>query len=133
MASAITEDTGNIGNQNNFCKYVLLIMEPCSEAFFYVYKWLYSWNSSNPEDLEDHLDKTPSYDTKNKKLKNYLYLNQYEKDRIRAMKGNVNVLKGVDISLLYKVSTSVFIPMFSIISMLLEFYFMSKSRILKIS
>ena len=99
-----TLEAGRIGNQANFCKYVLLIMEPCSETFFYVYKWLYSWEQSNPEDLKDHLDKIPIYDTKGKKLKNHLNLNQGEKEKIREMKGNIDVLKGFDISLLYKVS-----------------------------
>ena len=79
-------------------------MEPCSEAFYFVYKWLYSWEQSSPEDLEDHLDKIPIYDTKGKKLKNYLNLNQNEKQRIQALKGSIDLLKGFDISLLYRVS-----------------------------
>ena len=61
MASAVPTNASKI-NQPNFCKYVLLIMEPCSEAFFYVYKWLYSWHPAKPEDLKDYLDKIPIYD-----------------------------------------------------------------------
>ena len=102
MASAAKPvEAGRIGNQTNFCKYVLLIMEPCSEAFFYAYKWLYSWDQSKPADLEDHLEKIPKYSTEKKLTK---YFKKDEKDKIQAMKGNINVLKGFDISLLYKVS-----------------------------
>ena len=93
-----------IGNQSNFCKYVLLIMEPCSEAFFYAYKWLYSWDQSKPEDLEDHLGKAPIYDKNGKTLEGYLNLNKDEKIQVQSMKGNIDILKGFDISLLYKVS-----------------------------
>ena len=113
MASAIPANPAKIGNKTNFCKYVLLIMEPCSEAFFYVYKWLYFWSQSNPEDLQDHLDKPPVYDTEGKKLKNYLIkdarCSKIDFEKISDMKGKIDVLKGYDITLLYKVSFFLFI------------------------
>ena len=79
-------------------------MKPCCEAFVYAYKWLYSWNNSKPEDLEDHLDKIPVYDTEGKQLMNHLNLNRWERKKIQKMKGNIDVLKEFSISLLYKVS-----------------------------
>ena len=108
MSSTISVNPTKIGNKTNFCKYVFLIMEPCSEAFFYVYKWLYSWDRSNPEDLQDHLNKIPTYDTTGKKLKNHLKdvakFNKVDFEKIKDMKGQIDVLKGYDITLLYKVS-----------------------------
>lgn len=52
---------------------------------------------------EDHLDKIPIYDTNGRKLKNYLKLSKADKKNIQDMKGNIDVLKNLDISLLYKV------------------------------
>ena len=102
MASSNPTDMCLIGNKANYCKYVLLIMGPCSLALVNVYKWLYSWPLSKPEELEDHLDKIPKYSTKNKKLK--AYFNTNELNKIYEMKRNKDILREFDITLLYKVS-----------------------------
>ena len=102
MMSSQCLGVDRIGDKANYCKYVLLLMEPCSSASFFVYKWLYSWEHSKPEDLADYLEEIPHYETKQKKLKKFF--NRKEIEKIINIKPNNNTLKGFDITLFYKVN-----------------------------
>ena len=88
-----------------------LLRGPCTEALLFVYKELYSWDRSKPEDLADHLEKYPNYDKTNKKLKNYLLkdanLNKEDIISIKSMKDNNEILKTFDVAKLYKVSNAI--------------------------
>ena len=105
MASPNPDIIATISNEINFCKYLLLINEPCTLALFYVYKWLYSWKDNKPECLADHLDDVPAHNSvKGRLIKNYLKLREDEENIVKKMKNDSSVLRNLDLNLFYKVS-----------------------------